>query len=346
MNYDLYDRLLQIWPSPLDQFPIQVHVIFQLHQIFDQIIIIRSMDASLSSLAETLIDTKSPLALRFRALFSLKAIGANGDIDAIQAIAAGFKDDSELLKHELAYVLGQTKQQAAVQPLTDVLEDLKQQPMVRHEAAEALGAIGDERSLAILERYEKEDPLEIVRQTCELAIARIQWIKEAKEHVQTSIYSSIDPAPPTAAREGGDEVTSLKRELNDQSISLFNRYRAMFRLRDIGTDSAVLALASGFADPSALFRHEIAYVFGQMSHPASVPSLIKVLQDTTEEGMVRHEAAEALGSIATDEVLPVLAQFEKDAERVVAESCIVANDMAEYERSQELNYAPTQAIAA
>lgn len=306
---------------------------------------------SLPSLAATLIDVKAPLALRFRALFSLKALGAEGNVQAIDAIAAGFRDDSELLKHELAYVLGQTKQEAAISHLTNVLEDMAQQPMVRHEAAEALGAIGDERSVAILTRYEKEDPLEIVRQTCELAIERINWVKQSAENpenLQQSIYSSIDPAPPLAAntQDSAKEVAHLQTELNNTKVSLFNRYRAMFRLRDIGSDDAVHALASGFADSSALFRHEIAYVFGQMSHPASVPSLIKVLQNTNEEGMVRHEAAEALGSIASDEVLPVLAQFAKDSERVVAESCIVATDMAEYEKSEELHYAPISATAA
>lgn len=301
---------------------------------------------SLPVLATTLIDVKAPLALRFRALFSLKALGTEGHPEAIDAIAAGFRDDSELLKHELAYVLGQTKQERAIDHLTSVLEDMNQQPMVRHEAAEALGAIGDDRSLPILVRYEKEDPLEIVRQTCELAIERIRWERQSAtnpENLQKSIYASIDPAPPLAATSEADaaqEVAKLKQELNNTQISLFNRYRAMFRLRDIGTDDAVHALASGFADSSALFRHEIAYVFGQMSHLASVPSLIKVLQDTKEEGMVRHEAAEALGSIASDEVLPVLAEFAKDAERVVAESCIVATDMAEYEMNGELHYAP------
>lgn len=301
-------------------------------------------------LAATLIDVKAPLAIRFRALFSLKALGSEGDVEAINAIAAGFRDDSELLKHELAYVLGQTKQEAAIQPLTDVLEDLNQQAMVRHEAAEALGAIGDERSLSVLTRFEKDDPLEIVRQTCELAIERIEWVKKSEsnpENLQKSIYSSIDPAPPLAAEslDSSKEVEKLKTELNNTSVSLFNRYRAMFRLRDIGTDDAVYALASGFADSSALFRHEIAYVFGQMSSPASVPALVKVLQNTSEEGMVRHEAAEALGSIASDDVLPILAKFAKDNERVVAESCIVATDMAEFERSQELHYAPVSAPA-
>jgi deoxyhypusine monooxygenase len=45
----------------------------------------------------------------------------------------GFRDESELLKHELAYVLGQTKNLHAVKPLEQVLEDPKQQEIVRHE---------------------------------------------------------------------------------------------------------------------------------------------------------------------------------------------------------------------
>ena len=48
--------------------------------------------------------------------------------------------------------------------------------------------------------------------------------------------------------------------------------------------------------------------------------------------MVRHEAAEALGSIATGEVLPVLQEWSvrSDSPQVVKESCIVALDMYEY----------------
>ena len=50
----------------------------------------------------------------------------------------------------------------------------------------------------------------------------------------------------------------------------------MFALRDDGSMEAIEALASGFEDESALFRHEIAYVFGQMQDERSVPALIKV----------------------------------------------------------------------
>lgn len=48
--------------------------------------------------------------------------------------------------------------------------------------------------------------------------------------------------------------------------------------------------------------------------------------------MVRHEAAEALGGIATDECLPVLKEFSQrsDVPSVVRESCEVALDMVSF----------------
>jgi hypothetical protein len=45
--------------------------------------------------------------------------------------------------------------------------------------------------------------------------------------------------------------------------------------------------------------------------------------------MVRHEAAEALGSIATPDVLSALDRFRAQGPRVVRESCEVALDMYE-----------------
>ena len=76
----------------------------------------------------------------------------------------------------------------------------------------------------------------------------------------------------------------------------------MFALRDFGAVSktAIMSLADGFGDTSVLFRHEIAYVFGQLCSPYSIPSLLARLRDGEEDPMVRHEAAEALGGIASD----------------------------------------------
>ena len=57
--------------------------------------------------------------------------------------------------------------------------------------------------------------------------------------------------------------------------------------------------------------------------------------------MVHHGAAEALGGIATDKVLPVLRKWavKDDAPRVVRESCAVAIDMWEVCYSSNSNWA-------
>lgn len=104
-------------------------------------------------------------------------------------------------------------------------------------------------------------------------------------------------------------------------------------------------------------RHEIAFVFGQLLSPHSVPSLLKVLENSQESDMVRHEAAEALGGIATPEVLPHLKEWmvREDSPRVVRESCQIAIDMwevivrihplvppaneSQYENSDQFQYA-------
>jgi deoxyhypusine monooxygenase len=76
-----------------------------------------------------------------------------------------------------------------------------------------------------------------------------------------------------------------------------------------------------------------------MQHPASVPGLTKCLENTNEVDMVRHECAEALGSIATDNVLQVLQKYRNDSQIVVKESCQVALDIYDYETSGDLHYA-------
>ena len=74
-------------------------------------------------------------------------------------------------------------------------------------------------------------------------------------------FTSIDPAPPTSefligkAKDTSEAtIQRLKKQLLDTSLPLFDRYRAMFSLRNIGTDEAVDALAEGFNDKSELFR--------------------------------------------------------------------------------------------
>ena len=104
----------------------------------------------------------------------------------------------------------------------------------------------------------------------------------------------------------------------------------MFSLRNAGSKAAVLALTTGFADPSPLFRHEVAYVLGQLCHAASVEALKARILDGGEHEMVRHEAAEALGTIGTSECVEFLSKYTADPALMLKESCQVALDAVDY----------------
>lgn len=332
-------------------------------------------DPTVLALRNTLTSESSPLAARFRALFSLKHLAAlspptDQSIPALEAIAAALVSPSALLKHELAYCLGQSGKPEAVRFLEACVEDRAEDAMCRHEAAEALGALGFEGSLELLKaRRDDKEEVEVVRETAELAVERIEWAASEAGKAEKlraryvcfdmlgsvgreliilgSDFASIDPAPPLAETAETPSIPEFEKTLLDTKLPLFQRYRAMFALRDLASPPdlptavpAVHALARGMYDPSALFRHEIAFVFGQLCHPASVPSLIETLSNTKEESMVRHEAAEALGSLGEEEgVEDVLKKFLDDPEQVVKDSIVVALDMAEFERKGELQYA-------
>lgn len=95
-------------------------------------------------------------------------------------------------------------------------------------------------------------------------------------------FQSVDPAPPAAAQPdvgASERVRRWSEELLDTRLPLFERYKAMFALRDDGSPAAVAALCKSFADrSSALFRHEVAYVLGQLQDPLSRDALLAVLQ--------------------------------------------------------------------
>jgi deoxyhypusine monooxygenase len=200
-------------------------------------------------------------------LFTLRNLGGP---KAVEGISSCFTDSSALLKHELAYCLGQMQDPTAIPVLTSVLKDVQQEPMVRHEAGnnanvtffspiktlttnifnsgEALGAIGSAESLPVLQEH-CEDKITEVAETCQLAVQRINWLLDEKKKseidsaYQQNPYCSVDPTPSTSVKETGE----LKTILLDETLPLFERYRAMFALRNKGDVESVKALAEGIA---------------------------------------------------------------------------------------------------
>ena len=341
----------------------------------EPLIMLPDMDALEASLLNTSGTVK--LDVRFRTLFTLKGLAALSEEKrrrVIEIISKGFEDDSALLKHEMAYVLGQIKDTDALPCLESILSNMKEHCMVRHEAAEAMGAISSPSALPVLKKYLHDDDVSI-RETCHLAINKIeldnsevgrneQALKDLREKEHGDAVSAaraaaapIDPAPATVNVPGTqhahqnvytlENVPKFRETLLNRSLTLFERYRAMFALRNTvqqgGREAqvpAVKALADGLEDDSALFKHEICFVFGELCHPASLQPMSRVLSDAGEHEMVRHEAAEALGAILeegagdseADQIIKVLRQYAEDASapRVVRESCIVALDEIAY----------------
>lgn len=277
----------------------------------------------------------TPLAERFRALFTLMGIGGP---QAVETICSGFTDESELLKHELAFCLGQMQDVLAIPTLTSVLEDDSQPIIVRHEAGEAIGAIGQISSLPVLEKYltHESEPL---RQTCELAIERIKWMASKSEDSPASNFTSVDPAP---AFNANKTIPELRNIILDPKQSLFDRYRAMFSLRNLATDDSIAALVAALdCEDSALLRHEVAYVLGQLADKRGIEGLSKKLKDHSDDPMVRHECAEALGAVEDDVCQKILSDHLIDEDLIVRQSCEIALDINNSETAKEFQYADT-----
>ena len=148
---------------------------------------------------------------------------------------------------------------------------------------------------------------------------------------EVSEYGSVDPAPPADQ----SELHTHRALLLDENARMFERMRAVFALRNDGTDHAVDALCEAFDSSSALLRHELAYVLGQMQNPRALSTLWGRLSDEDEHVMVRHEAAEAMGAIGDPSSRKVLEAYLKHPSPEVSESCEVALDLLDWcERSE------------
>ncbi|XP_057518702.1 deoxyhypusine hydroxylase [Amaranthus tricolor] len=276
-------------------------------------------------LCDRLVDQTQPISERFRALFSLRNLKGNLPRNAL---ILATRDASNLLAHEAAFALGQMQDADAIPALEEILNDFSLHPIVRHEAAEALGAIGLEKNVPILQRSLVSDSAPEVRETCELALHRIEEMKN-KNDKGPSPYLSVDPAAPASC----SSISELRDVLLDEGKGMYERYGALFALRNDGGDEAVSAIVDSLGAKSALLRHEVAYVLGQMQNKAASTALVRVLKDVVEHPMVRHEAAEALGSIADEGSVALLEEFAKDPEPIVSQSCEVALSMLEFEKS-------------
>lgn len=228
--------------------------------------------------------------------------------------------------------------------LQRVLEERKHNSIVIHEAVEALGNLSPDNTKELLASFDEERDDMIVKETCELALDLTKWKEETKDGETEGIdlkklkHITNDPSPPfnPETSENYRSVEWLTEYMLNPKNRLFDRYRAIFTLREMHTDESVLALCKCLAPEnrdncSPLLKHEIGFVFGQLGHEIAHEALSALeasVNDPTEDPIVRHECVIALGDISKDK--SVMEKYFTDKDDMVRESCLVASDMVDY----------------
>ncbi|KCZ80142.1 hypothetical protein H312_02474 [Anncaliia algerae PRA339] len=272
---------------------------------------------------------------KMRALFTLRNILTD---ESALTICEAFKFKSVLLKHELAYVLGQMRLEVSLPKLISVLKDESENEIVRHEAAEALGNFDYKDKTEILKLLHsfinhESKPLS--------ETAYLSYNKLKREVNEISKYNSFDPAMPLDKNLTREE---MRKFLLDDSSDLFLKYEIIFYLRDLATIESISLLGEGMKNTSELLKHEIAFVVGQIANLApenvdvAVDWLINELRNKDNHPMVRHECAESLGAICNERCNEILKEYINDECDIVRESCLVALDISDYKISEEAEY--------
>ena len=298
---------------------------------------------------------------RYNCLYHLRTHASDEAAKALRASYPHLKSD--LLQHEVMFILGQIKRPQTIDYLISVLQNTEEAPVVRHEAGEALSNFMQykDKVIPVLESFTK-DPELLVSQTARIALEKIKNSHLVSRY-GVKIPGSLEPAAPFSEpefsqflldrgylKEGEffmwpmvlslelDKVQEtisnqgklFERVLFDPELHEFFKYRLLYLLRDKADGISLVMLTRVMEKTqrqftSALLRHEVAYIFGQLEekldNPYSKAVLAQLIKDPDEEAVVRHEAIMAFAEVfgATQEIV----ELRSDPLPLVAESAFV-----------------------
>jgi deoxyhypusine monooxygenase len=303
---------------------------------------------TIEDLKKIILNGENPIRDRMDSLFRLRTIGSLDCVKILEEALVAEKS-SDLFRHEVCYCFGQmisteeTIQEIQNFLFKEVFENPKKyEPIVLHEAAEAVGNINSENIVYLLEKFLNYEE-EIIKETCEISIENINWMKRTNNGETEGldklslIYHTNDPAPPFNFKTDSQytNIENIRRIMHDEKETLFNRYRALFTLREFNNDQAVEILCECFDKSlkhkfSPLFKHEVSFILGQMCQTAknALKMLEIVLQDEEEDPIVRHETALTLGEITQSKDL--LLKLTSHPNQLIRESCEIALDFVDY----------------
>ncbi len=142
--------------------------------------------------------------------------------------------------------------------------------------------------------------------------------------------------------------------LLDDKVTMFDRYRALFTLRDIYTKESCEAICQtltkeNFKTCTPLLKHEVAFILAQMERVFSVavPYLLEACKNPEEAPIVKHEGLVAIGEMIDDASL--ISDLLSHPDPIVSESCAVAlnnmrNRHAEMEELRARHHAEVERV--
>lgn len=176
---------------------------------------------STHDLGNLLLNESEDLIERYRAMFSLRNRGGE---ESVKELCRALVDDtsSSLLRHEVSFVLGQLQHPSSIDALETSLGNLEEHVMVRHESAEALGAIDVSSSEewsrieSILENFQK-DPVQAVAESCVVAL-------DAADYWGHSNTTNADDEVPTFGQQKNalneDQTCDIRKHVLDQHFNV------------------------------------------------------------------------------------------------------------------------------
>lgn len=299
------------------------------------------MDQSVEPFRQILLSPTETVENKYQALFQLRSIPTE---EACIALKESYPHlgTSDFLKHDVMYILGQNRHPSSIDFLLHAVHDEQESPVVRHEAAEALGNFPEFRERLIPElRKHWDSPVSELRSTVRLSIPKLEQFDPTSNNFNKFMKGTMEPAEPFSLAQLTQYLASVSKTqedllsiMVDASVDEYIRYRIMYFLRDKNdTDAArtVARILRKVYRPSTtpLLRHEVCFVMGQFDQKANDPEIRQILGDTitdaSEADIVRHEAILAYSQIWGNDEL-IVAQ-KNDANQLVNESAqVVMNE--------------------
>ena len=259
---------------------------------------------------------------RNAALSSLIEIGAARPAD----LTAALQHPVVEVRLHVAEVLGDLRHPAGAAALTERLADLREQPNVRHAAAQALGKIGDQAALPALVQAAEQAEF-WVRYSAIEALGRLgdaravppllqllrqdAWMRPATVQALGSI-AAVEAVPDLAAAldDSSDAVRAAAVEAllrivvePESGAGLPEEAQAEIR-RHIPAGPLRRELAAAGAPTGAY----AAYLLGWLAAPEALPDLVEALGQ--EDNTLRHAAVEAVLRYGAEAIPALLAALE------------------------------------